>query len=118
MRLPLNREWAWGIVAVVATTALWLGDPGSAITKAREAAFEAMGQLFPRASASGSVAVIDIDRESLAPDRAMAVAAQPDRRAWCEQAAAEAPRVIAIDILLSRARIATARRRSPRSSPP
>ena len=65
MRLPLDREWAWGIVAVVATTALWLGDPGSAITKAREAAFEAMGQLFPRASSSGSVTVIDIDRESL-----------------------------------------------------
>ena len=100
MRLPLDREWAWGIVAVVATTALWLGDPGSAITKAREAAFEAMGQLFPRASSSGSVAVIDIDRESLSR-----IGPWPWRRSLIaglvQQAAAEAPRVVAIDILLA-----------------
>jgi adenylate cyclase len=100
MRLPLDREWAWGIVAVVVTTAVWLGDPGSTITKAREAAFEAMGQLFPRASASRSVVVIDIDRESLSR-----IGPWPWRRSLIadlvERAAAEAPRVVAIDILLA-----------------
>src|SRR5215207_6305692 len=100
MRLPLNREWSWGIVAVAATAALWLGDPGSVITKAREAAFEAMGQIFPRAEGPASVAVIDINRESLAR-----IGPWPWRRSLIaslvEHATADAPRVVAVDILLS-----------------
>jgi adenylate cyclase len=100
MRLPFDREWVWGAVAVAIITALWLLDPAGVITKAREAAFETLGQLFPRANSSGSVLVIDIDRESLSR-----VGPWPWRRSLIadivQRAALEAPRVVATDILLA-----------------
>src|SRR3712207_3085678 len=61
-----DREWVWGLLAVAALTAFWVLDPGGAVGRWREAAFEALGGLFPRSGPSGAVVVLDIDRDSLA----------------------------------------------------
>ncbi|MDQ3558414.1 MAG: adenylate/guanylate cyclase domain-containing protein [Pseudomonadota bacterium] len=96
----MDREWPWGIGAVILMTALWVSDPGGLIDRGREAAFEIVGEMFPRRPTSRPVAVIDIDRESLAR-----VAPWPWRRAdiarLVQRVAEDEPKAIAIDILLS-----------------
>ena len=96
----LYREWLWGALAVLAATAIWLLDPVGVVGKTREGAFEVIADLFPRTAGSGDVAIIDIDRESLAR-----IGAWPWRRSIIAElvtkAAAERPRSIGIDILLA-----------------
>jgi adenylate cyclase len=96
----LYREWLWGALAVLAATAIWLLDPAGLVGKAREGAFEIIGVLFPRIGSSGKIAIVDIDRESLAR-----IGAWPLRRSIIAElvtkAAAEGPRAIGIDILLA-----------------
>jgi adenylate cyclase len=100
LRSVLNREWAWGVAAVVAATALWLLDPGGSVERLRESAFEAMGVVFPREEAPGRVMVVDVDRDSLAR-----LGPWPWRRSvmadLVERVAAAGPRAVAVDILLS-----------------
>lgn len=96
----MHREWPWGIGAVMLMTALWVADPGGLIDSGREAAFEIVGETFPRRGIARPVAVIDIDRESLAK-----VAPWPWRRAdiarLVEKVAEGKPKAIGVDILLS-----------------
>lgn len=94
-----EREWVWGALAVLAVVLVWLLDPLGLSARGREAAFETLGSLLPRAG-TGEVAIVDIDRESLArigpwPWRRQVLARLVDR------IAAEKPRAIVVDILLS-----------------
>jgi adenylate cyclase len=88
------------VVAVAATTAFWALNPGGLVEIAREASFAAMGEAFPRRETSGAVAVIDINRESLAK-----IGPWPWRRSLIADlvagAASADPRAIGIDILLA-----------------
>ena len=102
IRLPafLYREWLWGALAVVLATAFWLLDPAGLVGRAREGAFEVIADLLPRTGGSGDVAIVDIDRESLAR-----IGPWPWRRSIIAElvakAASEEPRAIGIDILLA-----------------
>lgn len=94
-----DREWVWGALAVAVLVGGWLLDPLGLAERGREAAFETLGSLLPRAG-TGQVVVVDIDRESLAR-----IGAWPWRRSvlarLVDAIAARKPRVIAVDILLS-----------------
>lgn len=100
MGFLFDREWPWGAAILGAIIAVWLADPGGVVARSREAAFETLGALLPRRDGSEAVAVIDIDRESLAR-----IGAWPWRRSRIAElvtkAAARQPRAIGIDILLS-----------------
>jgi adenylate cyclase len=100
LRIRPRAEWLWGLAAVVAVAAVWLADPGGTATRMRERAFETLGWLFPRVGGPEFVAVIDIDRDSLAR-----LGPWPWRRKLIAdlvtKAGASGPRAVAIDILLS-----------------
>jgi adenylate cyclase len=100
VRFRFDREWPWGVAAVVAIACAWLLDPAGIVETAREGAFETIGELLPRVRASEPVVVVDIDRESLAR-----MGSWPWRRKLfadlVAKSAAEGPRAIAIDVLLS-----------------
>jgi adenylate cyclase len=87
-------------MALIGVTAFWVLDPLGTVTATRESAFEAIFSVLPRQQTSDAVAVVDIDRETLAT-----VEAWPWRRATIarllEQAEEAGGRAVAIDILLT-----------------
>jgi len=100
VRFPFDREWFWGLLALFAVGGFWAADPGGGVTGVREGAFELLGESVPRPATPATVAVVDIDRESL-----VRIGAWPWRRAslaeLIDKVAAQRPRAIAVDILLA-----------------
>lgn len=100
MRFNFDRGLLWGLLVVLVIALAWLFDPGGAVQRMREMVFETVGQIFPRAGPSNAVAVIDIDRESLARNGPW-----PWRRSLIgkliDKVSAQSPGAIAVDVLLS-----------------